>query len=216
MRNYMKIPYTDLKQRIVKKDEDEPRRHKSHCKFYSNNYCSYYFIKCSGSSHCLKYKEMNNNKNSYNLLIDEMIRLDREKNKCNQVSITKSRNCSIILYIDDFRMKQIEMTIKKHGKYPLLINLRNAESFVPTMNQLNVTQIYLEHNKELIPCYFQRKDVVIINKNDIITIKSYIECFMDENPISKKCKRIWYEKDVLLGNVEILLNPVRRQKNKCK
>lgn len=45
---------------IVGNSEDEDRRHRARCSFYTNikkNHCNYYNEKCRGSAHCTAYKE---------------------------------------------------------------------------------------------------------------------------------------------------------------
>lgn len=41
----------------LKKLEDDNRRHKSRCKYYNSEKCSYYYYRCPGSAHCDVYKE---------------------------------------------------------------------------------------------------------------------------------------------------------------
>lgn len=99
-------------------------------------------------------------------------------------------------------------------QYHLHINLRNAKEFNATMSKLKITQIYIEFNSAYIPCYFIRKNVLIRISEDSIEIEANIEGFLNNVPISKRCYRIWYENDLLLGDIEILLNPFNKEKRK--
>lgn len=211
----MKIPYTELKNRIIKKSENDLRRHKTHCAFYNRDYCSHYLVKCPGSSNCIKYKPIeNSNDNKNRSLTIKHNQIEIEKKKCKSVHLNNPRNCTIILHIDEFRMNQIKTIINKYGQYHLRINLRNAKEFNATMSKLKITQIYIEFNSAYIPCYFIRKDVLIKINEDSIVIETNIEGFLNNVPISKRCYRIWYENDLLLGDIEILLNPFNKEKRK--
>ena len=208
----MKIPYNDLKKRIIKKNEDEPRRHKKRCIYYGEDSCNYYMVKCPGSSSCTKYKE--NNFVDYNQNKEKYKKPNTDHKSYKMIYLKKHRNCTIIIHIDEFRMNQIESMIKKYSKYHLCINLRNAQEFSSTMEKLKITQIYIEFEGKLKPCFFIRNNVKTTIKKDLIKIEIDIERFLNAIPISKKCKQIWKEKDPLNGEIEILLNPVNKDKKK--
>ena len=57
-----KVPDTPWHIAFIKKDENDPRRHKARCFYYQNREChcvrsSYYTLECPGSSHCTNYRE---------------------------------------------------------------------------------------------------------------------------------------------------------------
>jgi len=60
--NHHRLPDTPWHIGYTKKDEDDPRRHKSRCYFYDDGNCksiksNRFGVKCTGSSHCMSYAE---------------------------------------------------------------------------------------------------------------------------------------------------------------
>ena len=54
-----KLPYNILRQRIIKKDDSDPKRDKRHCIYYEDGYCHKQVDNCYGSSFCTLYKAYN-------------------------------------------------------------------------------------------------------------------------------------------------------------
>lgn len=51
---------------VIGNSEDDDRRHRSRCSFYTEkktSYCNYYKERCRGAAHCLAYREKNTNVN---------------------------------------------------------------------------------------------------------------------------------------------------------
>ena len=44
---------------VLHKSENDERRHKSRCIRYNGGYCTFYSDRCTGSSHCRYYQEVN-------------------------------------------------------------------------------------------------------------------------------------------------------------
>lgn len=213
----MKIPYTELKSRIIKKDELDPRRHKKHCIYFSNDECTRNYGKCPGSSLCLQYKskysEFKQSASSFNKENDYAV--------CNDIKLSKKRNCTLILHIDKFRNNQIEVILAKYDSYPLKATLRNAEKLLPKLDKLNITRINLEFDDQFKRCFIPDNKIQVntkkIGKSKNIIITAEVVSLINTNTtISKKSKRIWYELDPLIGNIEIVLNSSKNRKKSKK
>lgn len=61
MSDISKMTGTPWHVEILKKDTEDKRRHKVHCKYYNDGMCIYKTTTCMGSAHCEIYKDLNDN-----------------------------------------------------------------------------------------------------------------------------------------------------------
>lgn len=78
----------------LQKKEDDPRRHKSRCKYYINDNCKLKNFKCIGSAHCMDYGESINN---YSVLDNDEEKKYYRQNKSKK---TKKRDFEIVQHFD--------------------------------------------------------------------------------------------------------------------
>lgn len=209
----MKIPYKELKSRIVKKEESDRRRHKKHCIYFFEEECTIKCDKCYGSSNCLNYKSIHSNlKNSMLSSEKNIEKIETGKEK----RIQKNRNCTLVLHIDKLKKNQIESILYKKGCYDLKITLRNAERLISSLDKITFTRIVIEYDDIYKKCWITNNNIqIIVEKNKFISIIAKVMGLTDSNTtISSKSYSIWQELDPVMGNVEILVNPKWKNKKK--
>lgn len=226
----VRMHHQDIKEKIVKKSVDDPKRDKRRCVYFQNGSCEIN-TKCYGSSHCEFYREYYHMKVNeevcddrdtlYSLLENGERYFDNKNTSINLNSTNKNHNES------NEYLKGGHITIKTtEQKYKGLLEkclsgevcvidlfLTGADSF-QNFDNYQFGAFYLLVNDILIQCGTSLDSVEIIKSGSIITIHIPIIRFhIKENvSLSKKC--VWQSRDDFFGEVLFRVNKKKIKKRK--
>lgn len=208
-----KLPYTMIRERIIKKNPDDPKRNKRSCIYYDDGYCFKHVDDCRGSPNCMEYKvritesAINNTPIEHKTFKQIVNCYSKEFRPKKEV-----KNITIIIGVNENKFNDIKKQIESEGKYTIDISFKN-ESMYEDFDKLFITQVFLECDKILYKCYTVRNYIYgSYNDKNVIRFRFKIGKLYTNQILGKHSKLKWSCNDKKFGQILFYKNQKHKKK----
>ena len=189
--------YQEIRQTIVQKDPDDPKRDRRKCTYFEDGYCMFNFQNCNGSAFCKNYKLPQIN--------------DDEENEAASKSREKLRIKQRKTFEKLYNVKSPCVIIKmSHERYTQLFNTEKLEYIDLELKGVNKFREYSYFSDYLFYIETEAEtilvDDVIYERNiqrqgDLLSLKLKIRGMKPNRSYGSKVTTLWTASDLVYGEI---------------